>query len=125
MGSISLKNSISFFKVFVILLVSITFSYNDGIFSEKPSEKIVLSYLNWLVIQNGGTIEILDDKIYNLTHLKGNLDDVAMISLESFVINSNPIEINISFKIFDVVDSTGTKSYAEAETRQRILLIDA
>lgn len=121
------KENDKFFKVFfksqLFLLFLILSFIKEGV--SENSTSILLSSINWIVLQEGGLVEITNDKSFNLTHLRGNLGDVALISFESFNINNTPIEINITFKIFDVVDPSGGKSYGEAETRQRILLIDA
>lgn len=121
------KENDKFFKVFfksqLFLLFLILSFIKEGV--SENSTSILLSSINWIVLQEGGLVEITNDKSFNLTHLRGNLGDVALISFESFNINNTPIEINITFKIFDVVDPSGGKSYGEAETRQRILVIDA
>ena len=63
--------------------------------------------------------------VINLTHPRLKIGRVYMMSKETFTILPNTTLVWVTkFKIIDVVDPSGTKTYGEAETRQRILLLD-
>jgi len=80
--------------------------------------------IGWEFFQHGGKIDIFSSNTFNLTHPKGLLGNVVLKSLNSYTIKGGcKLVWNTSFKILDVVDPSGTKTYGEAETRQRILVV--
>ncbi|MEM5882496.1 MAG: hypothetical protein QXS69_03485, partial [Candidatus Aenigmatarchaeota archaeon] len=108
-------------KNILILIFKICFFSFFGL--AKSLEEI---NINWELIDDGGKIIKLSDSSYNLTHLRGSIGDVMLVSVETFKISENySLEWLTTFMIIDVVDPSGEKTYGMAETRQRIVLVDS
>ncbi len=113
------------FQIILLFLVFLSlFSFFFTLsFSLQSSHRI--TNIKWLNISEGGEISFTDNYI-NLTHLRNVKGRVALISEDIFSIYLNITLVWITrFSIIDVVDPSGEKTHSEAETRQRILLIDS
>lgn len=105
--------------IFIITIISIFLFYTK-------SETFDIIDINWEIIDSGGEIKKISDYSYNLTHLRGFLGDVMLVSVETFKIKKDSkLEWTTTFTIIDVVDPSGNMTYGMAETRQRILIIDS
>ncbi|MEM5820121.1 MAG: hypothetical protein QW678_00505 [Candidatus Aenigmatarchaeota archaeon] len=105
--------------IFIITIISIFLFYTK-------SETFDIININWEIIDSGGEIKKISDYSYNLTHLRGFVGDVMLVSVETFKIKKDSkLEWTTTFTIIDVVDPSGNMTYGMAETRQRILIIDS